>query len=356
MTNIQVYNSLDEALMDSAKNTNPLHYIDPVNGNEKEQKEEFLAGKTQNPKFQYKDLEYDPNEIRNMLNSIEIPDDALGQMFQQKRRNTLLENRIIENLGNEDIVREASSTIYGIPNEQLVGYADSLLRQTPNIEFEKNVPSDMIKKALEEALANNDITDWQVEFSDKKLTTAYPEEKRITVCKDRGFPDIDLTRAGIHEVDVHALRATNGYEQPLKIFAIGLPGYLPTEEGLTSYFEEVIGNTNKEVMRNYAGRVIAVDSVCKGLDFSETFDRLKNYELTDDQAWDLSVRAHRAGGYIKDHVYLEGLVKVRDFAETDGDFRTLYVGKVGIDNLPLVRELLKEGTLKEAKYVPKFVE
>lgn len=41
MTNIQVYNSLDEALMDSAKNTNPLHYIDQLMAMKKSKKKNF---------------------------------------------------------------------------------------------------------------------------------------------------------------------------------------------------------------------------------------------------------------------------------------------------------------------------
>jgi len=130
---------------------------------------------------------------------------------------------------------------------------------------------------------------------------------------------------------------------------------LPTEEGLTSYFEELTGNTSDEMMRDYAGRVIAVDSVCQDLTFKKTFERLKDHSFTDDQAWNLAVRAHRGGGYIKDHVYLEGLTIVKDFAAKGGDFKTLYVGKVGIDHLPLVEKLLEEGVLQEAKYLPKFI-
>ena len=172
---------------------------------------------------------------------------------------------------------------------------------------------------------------------------------------EKFFKAIDPERLKVHEVGVHALRAANGYEQPLKIFALGLPGYLPTEEGLSSYFEEFTGNTSEETMRDYAARVIAVDSVCQGLNFRQTFDRLKSYELTNDQAWNLAIRAHRAGGYIKDHVYLDGHRKVKEFVASDGDFNTLYVGKVGIEDLPLVRRLVKEGTLREAKYKPQFV-
>jgi len=340
--------------MDSAKSVKPLYYIEPMNA--KDQKEEFLADRVQNPHFTYRGLEYDHKEVKKNLESIETPDDELGAIFERKKRNTLLENRIIANRRDKDIVREATITIHGSPSKQLVSYADELLRQIPNIETVKTVPAERVRDALQTALFDTGVTDWNVEFSDKKLTTVYVSEKKITVCSDRKFAEIDPERLKVHEVGVHVLRAANGYEQPLKIFALGLPGYLPTEEGLSSYFEELTGNTSEETMRDYAARVIAVDSICQDLNFRQTYDRLKSYDLTNDQAWNLAIRAHRGGGYIKDHVYLEGYRRVKEFVANDGDFDALYVGKVGIEDLPLVRRLIQEGTLKQAKYKPHFVE
>ncbi|MBS3168939.1 DUF1704 domain-containing protein [Candidatus Woesearchaeota archaeon] len=353
MINLQKYNLLDDALLAAAKEVKPLYYVEPIN--EKEQKQEFLAGKVGNPSFQYKPLEYNPAEVQAKLESIEVPDGLLGGIFQIGRRNALLDNELIENRGKCDIVRNNTTIIYGVPSEPLVAYADELLRQTPEVDATKEVAAESVKEALERALVSTGLTDWAVELSDKRLTTVYQAEKKITICRTRKFGDKDPARLCVHEVGVHTLRAVNGYEQPLKIFALGLPGYLPTEEGLTSYFEEITGNSDSETIRDYAARVIAVDSVVKGLDFSQTFDRLKSYELTDDRSWNLAVRAHRAGGYIKDHVYLEGLLKVRDFAKQGGDFKTLYVGKVGIEDLPLVRALLEENVLTEARYLPAFI-
>ncbi|MBI4152665.1 DUF1704 domain-containing protein [Candidatus Woesearchaeota archaeon] len=353
MVDLQEYGLLDDALLAAAKEIRPLYYIEPIN--EKEQKQEFLAGKVKSPHFQYKPLKYDPDQVQVQLESIEVPDGPLGRIYQTALRNVLLDNELIQKRGNKDIVRNNTHAMYGVPSGSLVAYADELLRQTPDVEATKEVAAESVKEALEHALISTGITDWVVELSDKRLTTVYPAEKRITLCRTRKFGDKDPARLCVHEVGVHTLRAVNGYEQPLKIFALGLPGYLPTEEGLTSYFEEITGNSDSETIRDYAARVIAVDSVVKSLDFRQTFDRLKGYRLTDDQSWNLAVRAHRAGGYIKDHVYLEGLLRVRDFAKQGGDFKTLYVGKVGIDDLPLVRALLDEKVLAEARYLPAFI-
>lgn len=353
MANITALISLDEALMAASKGVKALYYVEP--SNEKDQKQEFLSGRKQNPHFLYKDLEYDPQKVAQRLEAIETPDNELGAIFEKRRKGILLENRIIVHRGDEDIVREATIALYGFPNEQLVACAGKLLRQIPNIEAAKTISSEKIKDALQRALDDYGLLNWRVEFSDKKLTTVYPGERKITVCRDRKFAEIDPKRLSVHEVGVHVLRAANGYEQPLKIFALGLPGYLPTEEGLTSYFEELTGNTSEETMRDYAARVIAVDSVCRSLDFRQTFERLKSYDITDEQTWNLAVRAHRAGGYIKDHVYLDGNRRVKEFATKEGDFNMLYAGTVGIEDLPLVRKLVQEGILREPKYKPSFL-
>lgn len=353
MVDLEKFHSLDAALMDASKQLKPLFYVNPVN--ETEEREKFFASQTCNPSFEYRPLKYSPAVLTLQLQSVVIPSCTIGKIFQEKRRNMLLSNKVIANRGNPEVVQNATIAVHGRPNEALVDYAVDLLQEIPNVVAEKTIPSSKVKQSLEEALIQHGLVDWRVELADKRLTTVNAAEKKISVCKDRLFAANDPARLVVHEVGVHALRAANGYAQPLNIFAVGLPGYLPTEEGLTSYFEEQTGTANEETLRDYAARVIAVDSVCNGLNFRQTFDRLKDHNLTQDQAWNLSVRAHRGGGYVKDHVYLDGLLRVRDFAENEGDFATLYVGKVGIEHLPLVRQLLQEGVLKEAVHAPKFI-
>jgi uncharacterized protein (TIGR02421 family) len=346
--------TLDEALADCAKQVKPLYYIEPVN--EKAIKAEFLAGRIKNPIFVYKPLEYNPEEIEAILTSIgNATDSEIGNILNSKKQEMLLENRVIANRGAEDIVRQATSSLYGVPSKELVCYAESILKQVPPKADEKDVPSDVIKKALEDALSENGLDDWKIEFSDKRLTTVYPAEKKITVCKDRKFASKDPARLKLHEVGVHAVRGANGYEQPLKVFAIGLPGYMTTEEGLTSFFEEVMQVSDEETLRKYAAEVIAINALCTNLDFRDTFDKLRSYNINNEDSWNISVRAHRGGGYIKDHIYLKGLVKVREFAKNYSDLKTLFVGKIGIEDLPLVKELIKKGIVKEAKHIPKFI-
>ena len=196
---------------------------------------------------------------------------------------------------------------------------------------------------------------WIVGKGRKRLTTVYPAEKNITVCGRRKFAEGDDERLAVHEIGVHALRAANGYNQPFSIFGTGLDGYERTEEGLALFAEHETGNTSEEVLRDYAGRVLAVNSVLEGMSFRKTFEMLRDYGFSKDQAWDLSVRAHRGGGFIKDHIYLAGYLDVKQYRESGGDMGMLYVGKIGLHHIPLVKYLLDADMLRRPEKVPDFI-
>ena len=77
------------------------------------------------------------------------------------------------------------------------------------------------------------------------------------------------------------------------------------EEGITTYCEEQTGTTSLDTMRDYASRAIAVDCVYRGVSFVETFLTLVSLGVHFERAFGVSVRCHRAGGYCKDHCYLQ---------------------------------------------------
>jgi len=349
---IKEFQETDQKLLEITRILRTLYYIEPIN--QKEEKEEFFKGK-ENPDFKYRDLEYDPDEIEQQLNEIRPPDNSpLSQIFIKLIDNLNLENNLIRNVGDSNIVKQASSIIHGLPSKNLVIEADKILKKLRIREYPETVPAKKIKEALEKELKKYNLEGWMINLTDKWLTSVNPSEKKINICKDRNFSESELKQLPIHEIGVHVLRAVNGYEQPLRIFAIGLPNYLSTEEGLSTYAEEITFNLSNNKMIDYASRVIAVDSALKGLSFRETFNRLKEYKLSDEFAWNVTIRAHSGGGYLKDHVYLEGYLKIKKFAENNGDFKTLFLGKIGLEDLPLIKELLNQGILKPAKQIPDF--
>ena len=127
------------------------------------------------------------------------------------------------------------------------------------------------------------------------------------------FSEHELNVLNNHEIGVHMVTTMNGLEHPLKIFSHGFPNYEETQEGLAVFAEYMSNNLTVTRLKELAYRVIAVDSLAKGYDFSKTFRLLHNqFDLEREQAFYISLRVHRGGGFTKDYLYLTGLKKIYD--------------------------------------------
>ena len=73
------------------------------------------------------------------------------------------------------------------------------------------------------------------------------------------------------------------------------------------------------------------------VDTYRTLDRELDFEQK--TAFMIAMRAHRAGGLTKDAVYLRGLIRLMRYLAKGGELDTLYVGKINVNHVPLVKEL-----------------
>jgi len=176
---------------------------------------------------------------------------------------------------------------------------------------------------------------------------------RLLELKKRERFSIDyVKRLAVHELGTHALRTENGLLQLLKLFKNGFAKYLETEEGLAAYNEYRSGLMTTSILRNYAGRVIAVNKALKS-DFAGTYRHLRKF-FSKKMSWKLAVRAKRGlkdtskpGAYTKDCVYLKGFIEVLKFVKKN-DVDALYIGKIGIKDLTLLKEV-------EGVHKPKYL-
>ena len=358
----EVYREIDKKLMQASKYLMKIYYyLQPFNVSE--EKRLFLQNKNSNPVFSYYPLDYFPEEISESLKSIEFPNDVIGDFLRQKRDELLLRNEIISFRGNSDIVIAKSSELNGIPSEELVSYAETVLKDKVNLP--KNLPlksekrvkiitSEEMKNKFNEELKKYGLNDWEAQFTEKSIIEVNPEMKRVFVPRKRFFSESESSRLVVHEIGVHVIRSVNGYNQPLKIFALGLPNYLPTEEGLALHYESGVFNEDENNFKK-AALVVAVDSLVKKMNFKSCFAKLKDYGFGDDDAWSICLRVYRGGGYVKDHLYLQGFLEVNEFIEKGGDAKKLFIGKIAINDLPLVDKMIQAGILNEAKIIPSFI-
>jgi hypothetical protein len=111
-------------------------------------------------------------------------------------------------------------------------------------------------------------------------------------------------------------------------------------------------NLTLKRLKELAYRVIAVDGLAKGYSFSKTFRMLVNlYNLDKEEAFYITVRAHRGGGFTKDHLYLTGLKKVYDYYKQGKDLSLLLTGKVSIEYIKEISHLIDKKNAIFSKHI-----
>lgn len=350
--NLTVYQKIDNTLLKLAPKTRILQYLEAKNS--QVEKEKFLKGDIKNPRFKYSSPRYDVKKLDITLQKLTPPDDELGKLLKAQIENLKLKNKIIKKLGNSKVVINASRKLYGKPSRKLVKISEKLVKKlSKRKNSEKNtIEANKVVSKVKKHLKELGLTNWQVISNNRHSVSVSPTTRTITISKYKKYSPEALKRLIVHEINVHVFRAENGFEQPLKMFGVELPDYLATEEGIAAFFEKKYHLASPASNIRFPLRVIAIDAVNNNLTFRECFEKLKSFGIDSDTCWETTYRAFRGGGYLKDHVYLEGYYKVKEFLKNGGNLDDLYVGKIGLKHLELCKQLSEDGIIKSPKYLP----
>lgn len=343
----------DRVLTDVSRTTHLVAFLNPTNLQEEEH--EFFASSTYEPRFSYRSFGR-ADALRARLESVQIAErNALGQLFQDAKEHLLNEMAVIEHIGTEQFT---DVQLHGTPSRSLVHKAyeilDHIPRQPPAV---KQYAATYLKAAFEKTLTQYGFASWRIDIKHGVSRVAVSPSKRSIMIRDTAkFSENDIKSLLAHEIGVHVLRAMNGHRQHYEIFgSTAIHGYLPTEEGLAIIHEQKAGALGNNRLRRFAGRVIAVSAALNG-GFRAVFTELSKY-FTPKDAYALTLRVKRglkdtsaAGGFIKDHVYLEGKLAIEDFLAHGGDLTPLYAGKIGLEHIGLV----EQGILLPPVYLPRF--
>ena len=159
-----------------------------------------------------------------------------------------------------------------------------------------------------------------------------------------------------HEIGTHVLTYYNGKHQPFQQLYCGLPGYEELQEGLAVMAEYLVGGLNHTRLRLLAGRVVASDLLIKGATFIESFRILnKDFGFDKRTSYIITVRTFRGGGFTKDAVYLRGLVQLLEYLKEGGDIKPLFVGKIALEHIPVIKELQWRAVLHPTPLMPRYL-
>lgn len=357
---------VDKEISKITGDMNFYSYLTPINRNEEREKffSELGTGGEYNPQFEYRDFNCDiqKEELLNLHGHLGGEGVSL---FLRKKIDFILQQLFMLSCDDEGFTK-ASEEIYGKPSFEVLSVSRNILMMEEGREScreEENISAQEMAAILRNKIENEKI-DWNVQISHKLVPkiTVSGRDRILYVNANVNYTKSEVERLKIHEIEVHIYRALNGYKQPYKIFAEGLAGYDDTEEGMAIFVEDKTGclNIDKRQMRIYAARALCADFCLRG-SFFQTFNALREF-FPDEVAYRLTERGKRGikdtssrGGFTKGVHYIRGWERVKKYVEEGGDLKILYLGKIGIDDVDVVKQMIDRGELIPPQFLPEFL-
>ena len=353
---------IDARLTEIERSVNLLVNVTPVNAAEAWadfERSDFAAV----PTLRLRPLDFEPDLVRRDLYDLrveDVTDPALHTLFRAKRDEIA---RQVTGLEDRDTSRfvYASLQLYGAVSEPLKRAAlellDSIPPQAPSTQ---TVTAGAFAEAAREEFdryrsvypefpvrveVRDDISELMVSFG------------RLLIPESAAFRADRVEPLLHHEVGTHVVTFQNGAKQPLTLLTIGLPGYDETQEGLAVLAEYLTGGLDPRRLRVLAARVVAVGQMLDGAGFLDIFESLRtDFSIPTRTAWSIAIRVVVGGGSVKDAIYLRGISRILDALAEGSSLDPLLVGKLALDHIPLVQDLLDRGVLHEPWIRPRWLD
>lgn len=315
------------------------------------------------PMLRLRPLEFEPDLVRRDLYNLEleiVTDPALHALLLAKRDEIARQITALEDRDTSRFVY-GSLQLYGGISEPLAHAAQELLETIPT---QAPSTSSVTAGAFAEAA--------RAEF--ERYRAGYPDfPVRIEVRDDVSelmvsfgtllIPEAAAIRAERveallhHEVGTHVVTYQNGARQPLTLLTIGLPGYDETQEGLAVLAEYLAGGLDPRRLRVLAARVVAIEKMLDGAGFLDIFESLRaDHGIPTKTAWSIAIRVIVGGGSVKDAIYLRGITRLLEALAEGCSMDVLLVGKLALDHVPLVQELLDREVLQPPWIRPRWLD
>lgn len=301
------------------------------------------------PVFTYRPLPVEPALLKRSLFAIQIErveDPTLAdlfraQQFELDRKITMLTERGTARF------RYGSLQLFGKVDDQLYSAAEAILFQFPprTRDDSRGKPVDattFARRAMQRIEQYRNVypkLQSRVEVRDD-ITGLMVSRGNLLIGKSTKTPSSRVEALIAHEVGTHMVTYLNGRAQRFRQLYIGLPGYDELQEGLAVLAEYLVGGLTRPRLRLLAARVIAARHMTDGASFVDVFRLLNGrYRFAQRTAFGVTMRTFRSGGFVKDAIYLRGLLRLLEHVRSGDDLETLFIGKFGLPHLSLIKEL-----------------
>jgi uncharacterized protein (TIGR02421 family) len=325
-----------------------------------EQRAAFAAGATE-PAFEYRPLP-DLAPIAERLRRVDPEqafDPVVRHLAANKKRELETRLELVAARGTERFFL-ASVELFGHVEDATLELAMELLTVS------EDLPPDRVTISADEfaAAARDEIDGYRAGYPELAARVIISDSASGVMVENGDVYIGSDTRLALdrvehllhHEVGVHVLTYANGCAQPLHLLAAGLAGYDENQEALGILAEHLSGGLPVSRLHVLAYRVVAADLRSEQASFADTVARLVELGAGPRTAFTTTMRAYRSGGMTKDAVYLRGLVRLCDHLASGGTLDGLLVGKVTLEDEPLIAELLERRVLAPPPLRPRFLD
>ncbi len=327
------------------------------------------------PDSKKRELEDLQGKIRNTLGD----GDPLGRILSE----TVAQYRVVVDMidarGTPGFMA-ASQQLYGSARDHLRGDKLSLIDMSKRLcdifslpaathlasAYPKNIAADEAVRQLQARLQpffHN--SPFNVRETDGIVSDASAGGDCIKVNTHARFSRLDIQVLEVHEGWVHVGTTLNGRNQPWATWlSVGSPRITALQEGLAVLTETLTFSSYPGRARKISDRVVAIDMAEQGADFIQVYRHFVGQGLTPKESYKIAQRVFRGGNVTGGSCFTKDLSYVKGFIETVNFIRSailsdvpqilplLFVGKVSLDDVPVLYRYVTEGVIQMPQYLP----
>ncbi|GGQ32428.1 flavohemoglobin expression-modulating QEGLA motif protein [Shewanella litoralis] len=225
---------------------------------------------------------------------------------------------------------------------------------------------DVLSERLVKYFHNDEI---HVKLSDGIASDAAVGGDTVKLNTSAMFSESDLNVYEVHEGWVHVGTTLNGRAQPHATWlSVGSPRVTASQEGLAVLMEMLTLSSNPGRARRISDRVSAVDMAEQGADFIEVYRYFRNLNLSSKDSYRVTQRVFRGGMVAGGSFFTKDISYVRGYVENINFIRSaistglpelipmLFLGKLAIEDIPVLYQAYQEGIIAKPKYLPPMFE
>lgn len=209
----------------------------------------------------------------------------------------------------------------------------------------------------------------RVKLSDGIVSDAAVGGDTVKLNSKAMFSESDINVYEVHEGWVHVGTTLNGRAQPHATWlSVGSPRVAAAQEGLAVLLEMLTLSSNPGRARRISDRVAAVDMAENGADFVEVYRYFRDQNLGAKDSYRVTQRVFRGGMVEGGSFFTKDISYVRGYVENINFIRSaistglpelipmLFLGKLAIEDIPVLYQAQQEGVIVAPKYLPPMFE